>query len=175
MRTSATITIACLLLLGCGGEEHEDIKTWMHESTKDLKGRVPPLPQIKPFPLIAYDSGSLIDPFRAARIEPDKKAGGGGLRPDFDRRKEPLEAYPLESLRMVGTLQKKSAMNAIIQADKNVHQVRVGNYMGQNFGVVTRISDSAVGVKEFIQDPNGDWTERESTLQLQEKQQEGQK
>lgn len=175
MRTSATIILSCLLLLGCGGEEHEDIKAWMQESTKDMKGRVPPLPQIKPFPLIAYDSGSLVDPFRAARIEPEKKAGGGGLRPDFDRRREPLEAYPLESLKMVGTLQKKSAMHAIIQADKNVHQVRTGNYLGQNFGVVTRVTDSAVALKELIQDPNGDWTERESTLQLQEKQQEGQK
>jgi type IV pilus assembly protein PilP len=89
-----------------------------------------------------------------------------------DRRKEPLEAFPLETLKMVGTLVKGKATHAIVQADKGLHQVRVGNYMGQNYGIITNISENEVLLKELVEDANGDWTERASSLQLQEKQQE---
>lgn len=174
MRRAATL-LACLGLVACGGEEHQDLRQWMKESTKDFKGRIPPLPEIKAFPAVAYEAGGLLDPYNASKIEPERKAGGGGLRPDLDRRKEPLEAYPLESLRMVGTLMKGKMVHALIQADKNLHQVKIGNYMGQNFGIITNVSDSEVTLKELVPDSLGDYTERTSTLQLQEQQQEGKK
>lgn len=169
------ILIACLGLVACGSEEHQDLKQWMRESTKDLKGRVPPLPEIKPFPVIEYDATDLVDPFRPSRIEPEKKAGTGGIQPDLNRRKEALEAYPLESLKMVGTLKKGKMIHALIQADKNVHQVKIGNYMGQNFGIITNITETEIALRELVPDSLGEYSERTSTLQLQERQQEGKK
>ncbi len=146
----------------------------MSESTKDLKGKVSALPEIKPFPVVAYESASLVSPFAASRIEPDKRANatGVGPRPDLNRRKEPLEAYPLESLKMVGSLMQGNSKQAIVQADKTVYQIKVGNYMGQNFGVVTNVTESEVTLKELVEDANGDWSERTSKLMLQERPQE---
>lgn len=172
----AAIFLACLGLTACGGEEHQDLRQWMKESTKDFKGKIPPLPAIKSFPVVAYEPGDLLDPYNAAKIEPERKAGGGALKPDLDRRKEPLEAYPLESLKMVGALIKGKMVHALIQADKNLHQVKIGNYLGQNFGIITDITETEVKLKELVPDSLGDYMERTSTLQLQEKQQpEGRK
>lgn len=171
----AAIFLACLGMAACGGEEHQDMRQWMKESTKDFKGKIPPLPAIKHFPPVAYEAADLVDPYNASKIEPERKAGGGGIKPDLDRRKEPLEAYPLESLNMVGTLIRGKMVHALIQADKNLHQVKIGNYMGQNFGIITDISEDEVKLKELVPDSLGDYMERTSTLQLQEKQQEGRK
>jgi len=90
-----------------------------------------PLPEIKPFPIVSYDAGGLLDPFSASKIEPEKKpsSGGSGLKPDFNRFKEPLESYPLESLKMVGVLKQGKMRSAIILADKTAHTVKIGNYM----------------------------------------------
>jgi len=162
--------LASLLLGACGGEDHQDLRQWMKESTKGMKGRVPPLPEIKPFPIVAYDAMDLKDPFNPAKIEAERKSqrGGGGTKPDFDRFREPLEAFPLESLKMVGVIQKGKELHAVILADKAVHLVKKGNYMGQNFGVIVNITESEVQLKELVQDPAGDWEEHASALQLQE-------
>lgn len=177
MKTKSYFGFAAVFLLalsGCGGGQHEDLKGWMVESAKDMKGKVPPLPEIKPFPVVAYDSVNLITPFAASRIEPDKRATATGIgpRPDLNRRKEPLEAYPLESLKMVGSLIKGGTKQAIIQADKGIYQVKAGNYVGQNFGVVTGVTETEVMLKELVEDANGDWSERTSKLLLQERPQE---
>lgn len=163
------LLMACLALAACGGDEHQDLKQWMKDATKDIKGRIPPLPEIKPFPVIAYETADLVDPFKPSKLEPEKKSGAGGLQPDLNRRKEALEAYPLESLKMVGTLMKGKMLHALVQADKNVHQVKIGNYMGQNFGIITNISETEITLRELVQDSLGDYSERTSTLQLQEK------
>jgi len=167
-----TVVVASLALAACSSDEHQDLKQWMKEVTKDMKGRVKPLPEMKPFPIVSYEAAEMTDPFNAAKIGPDKKpdgaGSGGGLRPDFNRFREPLESYPLESLKMVGLIQKAKMLNAIIKADKTVHLVKIGNYMGQNFGMVTQITDSEVHLRELVQDSAGDWVERPGTLQLQE-------
>jgi len=167
------ILMLCLGLAACGGEEHQDLQDWMREASKDLKGGIPPLPEIKPSAAVAYEAETLIDPFKAAKVDPQKKvgtgSGTGGLRPDFDRRKEPLEAFPLESLKMVGTLSKGKMTHAIIQAEKALHQVKPGNYLGQNFGIITEVNESEVVLKELVEDGTGEWAEKVSTLQLQEK------
>lgn len=161
--------LALLTLVGCGGGENQDLKEWMRESSKGLKGKVPPLPAVLQAAAVSYEVGNLLDPFNAGKIEPEKKGRGtGGLQPDMNRRKEPLESFPLESLRMVGTLARGNTIFALVQADKALYQVRVGNYMGQNFGLVTAISDSDISLKELVEDANGDWADRVSTLQLQE-------
>jgi len=167
------LLILCLALLGCANEQ-EDIQAWMNEQSAGMRGSVKPLPEIKPFPVVAYSSSALIEPFKVSRIEPERKASGGGaLRPDPDRRREPLEAYPLESLRMVGVLMQGNVAHALIRADRSLHQVKRGNYLGQDYGVVTAVDESGVTLRELVEDMNGDWVERTTTLQLQERQEAG--
>ena len=165
--------LGCLALLvalvGCGGGDNEDLRTWMRESTKDLRGRIPPLPQVKPYEPVAYQGARFVDPFRSERIVPDKKVQGGDNQPDLTRAKEALEVFPLESLKYVGLLKKAGQTNAIIQADNALYQVRSGNYLGQDFGVVVTITESEVKLRELVQDAAGDWTESLSTLKLQER------
>jgi type IV pilus assembly protein PilP len=165
------VLAAGILLAGCFGEEFGDLKAELKEKTKDLRGRIDPLPVVKPYEPVPYKAFDQADPFSTAKIELVTKSastGGGGLKPDFNRPKEPLEAYPLESLKMVGVLQQRKASFALIKADVGLYRVKVGNYMGQNFGLITSITESQVQLRELIQDPAGDWTERQSTLQLQE-------
>lgn len=159
--------VAVVMLAGCGGESHQDLRSWMAEQGKGARGKLEPLPQIKPYDPFAYNAFDLPDPFKPRKIEPTK--GTSKLAPDLGRRKEPLESYPLESLAMVGTLEKNKTVYALVRTpDKDVYQVRAGNYMGQNFGVVTGIGEGDLKLKELVQDGSGDWTERSSTLQLQQ-------
>ena len=97
----------------------------------------------------------------------------GALRPDMDRRREPLESYPLESMQMVGILMQGRNTHALIKANNALHQVKVGNYMGQNFGVVTQITETEVTLRELVEDVYGDWVERITPLTLQERQEAG--
>lgn len=162
------VVLLSMLLMACSNTEHEDLRQWMSETSKGIKGKIPDLPQVKPYEAVPYDAGNLLDPFKPGKIGPDqKKGGGGGLQPDLDRPREPLEAYPLESLKYVGVMTRKGTSFAIVLVDSALYQVRAGNYMGQNFGVITQISESELKLKELVQDPAGDWTERESVLMLQ--------
>lgn len=157
--------IVLVLLAGCGGEEYQDLRQWVKESGNGLKGRVEPLPQVKPYEAITYNAFDLSDPFKPRKIEPTK--GSGANQPDLNRRKEALEAYPLESLKMVGTLQQGKLLFGLIKTpDNNLYKVKIGNYMGQSFGIITDVSDSEITIRELIQDTAGDWTERTSKLQL---------
>jgi type IV pilus assembly protein PilP len=165
-------TVLVLLLAACGGEEFGDLKAELKEKTKDLRGRIDPLPVVKPYEPVPYKVFDQPDPFGPAKIELVTKSapggGGGGLKPDLNRPKEPLEAYPLESLKMVGVWQQTKSTFALVKADTGLYRVKVGNYMGQNFGLVTAITGSTIQLRELIQDAAGDWSERQSTLQLQE-------
>jgi type IV pilus assembly protein PilP len=158
---------ACMLVAACGGESHQDLRVWMQDQGKGARGKLDPLPQIKPYDPFAYNAFDLPDPFKPRKIEPTK--GASKLAPDLTRRREPLEAYPLESLSMVGTLEKNKTVYALVRTpDRDVYQIRAGNYVGQNYGVVTNIAENEIKLKELIQDGAGDWTERSSTLQLQQ-------
>ena len=170
MKRALILAMLCSGLVACGSEEHQDLRAWMEQNTQGLEGQVKPLPEIKPSIIVAYETESLIDPFSQAKIEPERKAGGGGggVGPDLDRRKEPLEQYPLDSLAMIGLLQQGEIAYALIKADRTLHRVRSGNYMGQNFGVITTIADDGITLKEIVQDADGEWVERTSTLQLLE-------
>lgn len=165
------------LLWGCGSGEHEDIKQWMAESSMDLKGRAPPLPELKPFPIVSYEGMQGSDPFSDTRLEPEKKEGSGTNGPDLNRPKEQLESFPLESLSYVGivTKGKSNSKHGLILADGVVFSVGVGNYLGQNYGRITAIGESEIVLKEILQDPSGqtaEWVERQATLQMQERLQE---
>lgn len=158
-----------LALSACAGDEHQDIKNWMKTEEAGMRGRITPLPQLKTFAVVDFDTASVGDPFQVSKLDPDKR-GAGANRPDTNRRREPLEAYPLESLKLVGMMVSKDGKPvALVQADKTIYQIRVGNYIGQNFGLVTKISESELDLKELIEDANGDWVERMGTMQLQER------
>lgn len=170
MRKTLVLAMVALLAAACG-EEQSELKQQLKELTKDLRGKVEPLPQVKPYEPVPYTSEREVDPFRPQRINVAQAGGassGGGRKPNLDRPKEPLEAFPLESIAMVGTLTQKKEHFALVKAGTNLYRVRKGNYMGQNFGVITSIDDNQIALKELIQDSGGDWVERTSALQLQE-------
>ena len=169
----AAILGACVLLAGCAGGSEDDLQAWMYEQAKTMRGSVQPLPELKPFPVVAYAGTQGDDPFRSARMEPERRASAGALRPDMDRRRQPLESYPLESMQMVGILMQGRNTHALIKANNALHQVKVGNYMGQNFGVVTQITETEVTLRELVEDVYGDWVERITPLTLQERQEAG--
>lgn len=167
------LVISVLALAACAGEEHRDLKQELHELTKDFRGRVEPLPQVKPYEPVAYTAEGQVDPFRPERIDVAgarvaANAGSSRIEKERDRPKEPLEAFPLESIEMVGTLTRHKETFGLVKAGPNLYRVRKGNYMGQNFGVVIGIDEGQISLKELIQDGGGEWVERDSALQLVE-------
>lgn len=159
-------------LAACAGEEHGDLKQELSQLTKDVRGRVDPLPQVKPYEPVPYTAEAQIDPFRPERIEVvaagRTAASTSKLAPDPNRPKEPLEAFPLESIQMLGTITQNKQTFALVKAGTNLYRVRRGMYLGQNFGVITAIDDSQIALKELVQDAGGEWVERSSQLQLVE-------
>ena len=166
VRTIVLIMLA-LSLNGCGSNGGDDLDSFMQDAAKDMRVRVEPLPEVKPYTPIQYNQDSLLnDPFRARKAT----SKSGNLQPDLNRPKEALEAFPLEGLKYVGSLSKSKLQYALIKTpDKNIQQVKIGNYMGQNFGIVTEINENAVTLKEIVQDElSGDWVERSTSIGLQE-------
>jgi type IV pilus assembly protein PilP len=153
-------------LTGCSGSGMEDLQTFVAETGKDMQGKIEPLPEVKVYEPFSYNAFDLPDPFKPRKLS---TGGGGGMQPDLTRPKEPLENFSLETLKMVGALSKKGVVHAVIKTPDNaIYHVRKGNYVGQNFGLVTQIGDSEVTLREIVQDSAGDWSERTSTLILQE-------
>lgn len=173
MKGALILVGACALLAGCAAENQDDLHAWMAEQAKTMRGAVKPTPELKPFPVVAYAGTQGDDPFRTARMEPERRASASSLRPDMDRRREPLESYPLESLQMVGVLMQGANTHALVRVNNTLHQVKVGNYLGQDFGVVTGITENEITLRELVEDVYGDWVERKSTLMLQERQEAG--
>jgi type IV pilus assembly protein PilP len=173
MIRAALIAAGCAALLaGCSPDEHGDLRKELAEATKDFRGRVEPLPQVKPYEPVPYTGEGQIDPFRPERIEvAQARRSGGNAKLIEEQRKrppEPLEAFPLESIQMLGTITQGKETFALVKAGPNLYRVRKGNYMGQNFGVITAIDDAQINLKELVQDSGGEWVERTSSLQLVE-------
>ncbi len=156
--------VAMSLLAACACGKNRDLQEFMQEIEKNAPRRIEPLPQIQTYEPFEYAGYDLPDPFHPRKLTPAKSAGA--FQPDLNRRKEPLESYPLESLQMVGTLRRGGEMFALVRADKTIYRVAKGNYMGQNFGQVVAVNDQDVQLKEVVQDSLGDWAERMSTLTL---------
>lgn len=166
------LILVSALLIACGGEEFQDLRDFVRDSGADLRGQVDSPPEIKPYEPFPYENdASLPDPFKPRKQEA-KNAGGSGSglnQPDFARPKQELEEFPLESMKMVGFLRKGGVANAIIRSSENkLHRVKVGNYVGMNFGQIISITETEVKIKEMVQDGAGDWSERISSLQLVE-------
>jgi type IV pilus assembly protein PilP len=168
MKTYYVAALLVVALTGCGGEEFQDLRDFVSNAGADMRGKVEPPPDIKPYEPFAYDnSASIPDPFKPRKQDARNANRVGQNQPDLDRPKEELEDYPLESLRMVGYLYQRNVGHAVIKSSEGkIYHVKAGNYIGLNFGQILSVSETEVKIKEMVQDSAGDWTERESSLQL---------
>lgn len=167
MRNFAVFTLLSLLA-ACGGGD--DPRAFVAGAGKDLRGKVEPLPEVKPYEPFNYAATDLPDPFKPRKLTPPPGEGkGGGIQPPRDHVKQILENYPLEGLKMVGTLQQNKMIFALVKTpDNNLYRVKQGNYMGQNFGIVTQVSENEISLTEIVQDSGGDWAERVTKLEMSE-------
>lgn len=155
------------LLAACSADKGDDLDKFMASAANDMGKSVEPLPEVLPYSPMQYNvDGTLSDPFKARKVANKS----GALQPNTNRPKEALEAYPLESLNYVGSISKSKLTYALIKTPENtVQQVKVGNYIGPNFGLITAINESDLVIKEIIQDDlSGDWVERSASINLQE-------
>lgn len=158
------------VLSACSEDGMDDLRQFVATAHAGRTPKVEPLPEIKTQEPFVYAAAKLADPFAVANLKSQgSQTAGAGPRPDMNRRKEPLEEYPLDALRMVGTLARGEQAWAVIQApDGTVHRVSVGNHLGQNFGKIMRISEEKVELVELVQGTLGDWVEREASVALAE-------
>ncbi|HEY5682934.1 MAG TPA: pilus assembly protein PilP [Sulfuricaulis sp.] len=164
-----SITLISVSLAACSSDGLDDLRDFVKNAHADKKPRVEPLPEIKMQETFIYNAANMTDPFAAFNLMPQGQKSASGPRPDPTRRKEPLEDYPLDSLKMVGTLMRGKQAWAVIQApDGTVHRAQVGDHLGQNSGMIHKISDEKVDLIELIQGTLGDWIEREANLTLLE-------
>lgn len=163
MNPLVKVTVVLLAVLaGCAETQHSDLREWMKEQGKTLRGKVPPLPEVKPFPPIAYKGRDAAAPFSAKKIVTIESASEQ-QKLDLDRPRQHLENFPLEDLRVTGVIIKDGQGVAMIAppAPQKPKPIRVGEYMGQNFGRVLSITTEAVTVLETAKDSGGAWIERE--------------
>jgi type IV pilus assembly protein PilP len=169
------VSLALSLLSGCS-DPHEELQAWMDEQRRDAKPQVSPLIPPRKFDPQPYLAGQSVEPFSIQKlqvaIKQESRQANSLLSPEMNRRREPLEAYPLDSLSMVGSLVRSGRTYALLRADNLLYQIKVGDYMGQNYGRVTRITETEIALREIVQDAIGEWIERTSTLALQERAQE---
>lgn len=166
---------SCLILAGCGPSGEDELRVWMAEQRANTKPSVQPLTEPKKFIPEPYAQEEAVDPFNQVKLtqalkrDSNQVASNAALiAPEMTRRKEPLEAFPLDSIAMVGSLNKSGLPTALVKVDNLIYQIRVGNYLGQNYGKVIRITESSIQLREIAQDTTGDWIERPASLDLQE-------
>lgn len=162
-------------LAGCGSSDQEELQQWMTEQRNATKPRVEPLPEPTKFSPQSYSQEGATEPFsnqkltQALKRDSNQATSNAALiAPELSRRKEPLEAYPLDATVMVGSLIKAGQPVALVKVDNLVYQVRMGNYLGQNYGRITKVGETSIALREIVQDAAGEWIERTATLQLLE-------
>lgn len=178
MKHLAVLSAACLLVVlsGCGSSRDEDIRQWMLEERNQTRPKVDPIPAPKQFKPEAYTNAAAVEPFSKEKLTQALKrdssqvvANGALVAPELARRKEPMEAFPLDAMALVGSIIKAGQPVALVKVDNLLYQVKQGSYLGQNYGKVIKISETEVTLREIVQDAVGEWIERVATLQLQER------
>lgn len=165
MKLGGLFFLLPLLLLGCAAEEHQDLRQWMRDEAKGMKGKVAPLPEITAFPVVSYETEELTPPFAPGKIV-TLEVAADKTTPDRARPQQPLEIFPLEDLKVMGVIMAGAVPYALIQTpppNKPKH-VRVGEYMGRNFGKITAITREGITVLESVKDANGAWVAQEKLL-----------
>lgn len=166
---------ACVWLAACSSSEHEELQQWMTEQRSQTRPKIQPIPEPTKFSPQAYTQEGAIEPFSSQKLlqalkrdSSQASSNAGLIAPELNRRKEPLEAVPLDAVAMVGSLTKQGQPVALVRVDNLLYQVRIGNYLGQNYGRITKISETELALREIVQDAAGEWTERMANIQLQE-------
>ena len=172
----ALITAMTMLLLACGTSSDEALTTWMAEQKAQTRPKVKPIAEPKRFVPESYSQVTEVDSFniqkltQALKKESNQSSSNGALiAPELARRKEPLELFPLDTMAMVGSLVRTGQTVALVKIDNLLYQVRLGAYLGQNYGRVMKITETEVVLREIAQDAVGEWIERPAALQLQER------
>jgi len=164
--------VVAFALTACGGEQ-EELTQWMDQQRREVKPSVQPLSPPKKFAPQPYAALGAVEPFSNQKLtvalKQEAKQPNSLLAAEINRRKEPLEAYPIDSMSMVGSVVKGGRPYALLKVDNLLYQVKAGDYLGQNYGKITKISETDVSLREIVQDAAGEWIERTSALQLQEK------
>ena len=168
----SSAALVALLMAGCSGEQDE-LQQWMEQQRREVKPSVPPLSPPKKFNPQPYASTDGVEPFSSQKLtvalKQEARQPNSLLASEVNRRKEPLEAFPLDSMTMVGSVTKQGRPFALLRVDNLLYQVKPGDYLGQNYGKITRITETDVSLREIVQDAAGEWIERPGALQLQEK------
>ncbi|MBK6863166.1 MAG: pilus assembly protein PilP [Ideonella sp.] len=168
----AVAVLAVVLLAACSGEQ-EELQDWMEQQRREVKPSVQPLSPPRKFDPQAYAATAGVEPFSPQKLtvalKQEARQPNSLLASEFNRRKEPLEAYPLDSMTMVGSVVKNGRNYALLRVDNLLYQVKPGDYLGQNYGKIVRISETDISLREIVQDAAGEWIERPGALQLQEK------
>jgi type IV pilus assembly protein PilP len=171
-RAMAGLVFASAILMGCTGSQ-EELQQWIEQQRREVKPNVPPLSAPKKFIPQPYLAGNAVEPFSAQKltvaIKQEARQSNSLLAAEINRRKEPLEAYPVDSMAMVGSVTKQGRPYALLRVDNLLYQVKTGDYLGQNYGKITKITETDISFREIVQDAAGEWIERTSSLQLQEK------
>ena len=166
------VVCAAAMLAACGAEQ-EELSGWMEQQRREVKPNVTPLTPPKKFTPQGYTALNGVEPFSTQKLtvalKQEARQPNSLLAAEINRRKDPLEAYPLDSMRMVGSVTKNGRPYALLRVDNLLYQVKQGDYIGQNYGKITKISETDVSLREIVQDAAGEWIERASALQLQEK------
>ena len=161
------------VLSGCGGSNTEDLRSYVKTVKESQHSHIEPLPEFAPYETHLYQATNERDPFTPPVYSAPKsavaKGGNNGPTPDFNRAREPLEGEPLDSLRMVGTLERNGHSWALVRmSDSTIYRVKPGNYLGQNYGKIINITESEVELTEIVPDGLGGWMERQAALALSE-------
>jgi type IV pilus assembly protein PilP len=171
-RRLLVLLLAASGLVACSAE-HEELQQWMDQQRREVKPNVPPLQPPKKFDPEPYSQAQAVEPFSNQKLtvalKQEARQPNSLLAAELNRRKEPLEAYPLDSMSMVGSVSKQGQPFALLRVDNLLYQVKVGDYLGQNYGRITKIAETEIGLREIVQDAAGEWIERPATLQLQER------
>jgi type IV pilus assembly protein PilP len=175
----ALLAAAVLVALsGCGAEQDE-LRAWMEQQKREVRPNVPPLTAPKRFDPQPYMQAAAVEPYSvqklAVALRQESRQPNSLFAGEINRRKEPLEAYPLDSVSMVGSVVRGGRPFALLKIDNLLYQVKLGDYVGQNYGKIIAITETEVTVREVIQDAAGEWIERPMGLQLQEQAQQGQR
>jgi type IV pilus assembly protein PilP len=168
-RTIQALTICtCALLVSACSNNNDDIYQFIKATKAKHVGNVKPLPQFEPYKNFTYSAEKLRDPFEpSADLQQKPKAAANSLRPDRNRPREPLESFPLDTLSMVGIMEQKKNLWGLIKDPQGiVHRVQVGNYMGQNEGRITQITDTSIHVNEIVPDGIGGYIERDASIAI---------
>ena len=171
-RRLAGVVLLGTVLAGCTGEQDE-LQQWMEQQKREVKPSVQPLSPPKKFNPQPYAALTGVEPFSTQKLtvalKQEARQPNSLLSAEINRRKEPLEAYPLDSMTMVGSVTKQGRPYALLRVDNLLYQVKLGDYIGQNYGKITKITETDISLREIVQDAAGEWIERTSALQLQEK------